>query len=75
VQTITAGEAKAKFSELLRKAEAGDEVVVTRNGTAVAKLVPIQPRVAGGMRDEIEVVDEAWWSADPDLADQFGITG
>jgi prevent-host-death family protein len=32
-------EAKNKFSELLDRAERGEEVVITRHGKAVAKLV------------------------------------
>lgn len=33
-------EAKNKFSELVGRAERGEEVVITRRGKAVAKLVP-----------------------------------
>jgi prevent-host-death family protein len=39
-------EAKNKFSELLDRAERGEEVVITRRGKPVAKLVP-----ATGTRD------------------------
>ena len=38
---IGAFEAKNKLSELLDRAEAGEEVVITRRGRPVAKLVPI----------------------------------
>ena len=31
-------EAKARFAELLRRAEAGEEIVITRHGKPVAKL-------------------------------------
>ena len=34
-------EAKNKLSELLARAEKGEEVVITRRGRPVAKLVPI----------------------------------
>jgi prevent-host-death family protein len=34
-------EAKNKLSELLAKAESGEEIVITRRGRPVAKLVPI----------------------------------
>lgn len=34
-------EAKNKLSELLDRAEGGEEVVITRRGKPVAKLVPI----------------------------------
>jgi prevent-host-death family protein len=38
---IGAFEAKNKLSELLDRVERGEEVVITRRGKAVAKLVPI----------------------------------
>ncbi len=36
-------EAKAKLSELLDAATRGNEVIIARSGTAVARLVPIEP--------------------------------
>jgi prevent-host-death family protein len=39
---IGAFEAKNKLSELLDRAEAGEEVVITRRGKPVAKLGPIE---------------------------------
>jgi prevent-host-death family protein len=35
-------EAKNKLSELLDRAERGEEVVITRRGKPVAKLVPVE---------------------------------
>ena len=69
---MTAADAKASFSEVLRRAQAGEEIVVTRNGEAVAKIVPICPRAGGFLRGEVTVVDLKWWAADPSLADDFG---
>jgi prevent-host-death family protein len=37
-------EAKNKLSELLDRAERGEEVVITRRGKPVAKLVPVEDR-------------------------------
>ena len=37
-------EAKTTFSELLRRVAAGEEVVITRSGEPVAKLVPLTER-------------------------------
>jgi prevent-host-death family protein len=37
-------EAKTKLSKLLALVEAGEDVVITRGGQPVAKLVPIQRR-------------------------------
>ena len=35
---IPISEAKAKFAEIVRRAEAGEEIVLTRNGKAVARI-------------------------------------
>ncbi len=37
---INTHEAKSRLSDLIRKAEAGDEVILARNGRPVAKLIP-----------------------------------
>lgn len=39
--TMNVAEAKAKLSELLEAAAAGDDVVIARAGTPVARLVPV----------------------------------
>jgi prevent-host-death family protein len=52
-------EAKNKLSELLDQVEHGAEIVITRRGKAVAKLVPAEPgfdrekakRAAAGLRE------------------------
>ena len=49
MESISISEAKSKFSELVKKAEAGQEVVIARHGRPVAKLVPAR-RVASGAR-------------------------
>jgi prevent-host-death family protein len=73
MQTIvTAADAKAGLSDLLRRAEAGEEIIVTRNGDPVAKLGPIRPRTGGFLRGEVVVSDPTWWHPDDALADAFG---
>jgi len=39
-RTVSAAEAKARFSDCVRRAEGGDPVVITRHGKPVAALVP-----------------------------------
>jgi prevent-host-death family protein len=39
---ISVTEAKAQLTELVRRAEAGDEVILTRHGQAAVRLVPIK---------------------------------
>ena len=40
---IPVSEAKGQLTELARRAEAGDEVVLTRHGHAAVRLVPVKP--------------------------------
>jgi prevent-host-death family protein len=40
---VSVTEAKARLTALVHLAEAGDEVVLTRHGRAVVRLVPIKP--------------------------------
>jgi prevent-host-death family protein len=39
---VSVSEAKAQLTELVRRAEAGDEVVLTRHGHPAVRLVPIR---------------------------------
>ncbi len=70
--SVAVAEAKARLSDLLRQAEAGQEIVITRNGEPVARIVPIRPRAGGFLRGEVVVHDDDWWRADDELADDFG---
>jgi prevent-host-death family protein len=53
--TVGAYEAKTHFSELLKKAEEGETVVVTRHGVPVAHIVPIGKKTddAKGAMEEL----------------------
>jgi len=42
--TVNVHEAKTNLSRLLAQAEAGEEVVIARNGKPVARLAPVQAR-------------------------------
>jgi prevent-host-death family protein len=39
---ISVTDAKGQLTELVRRAEAGDEVILTRHGQAVVRLVPVK---------------------------------
>ena len=55
-------QAKARFSELVNQALAGEEVVVARDNKPLLKLVPYQnsstPRKPGSARGQIWVADD-----------------
>ena len=40
---VSLSDAKGQLTELVRRAEAGDEVILTRHGHAVVRLVPVKP--------------------------------
>lgn len=54
--------AKTKLSQLLDRAAAGEEIIITCNGRPVAKLVPAvaraEPRKLGLLRGRIKVSDD-----------------
>ena len=41
---ISVSDAKAQLTDLVRRAEAGDEVVLTRHGHAAVRLVPVKAK-------------------------------
>lgn len=41
---ISVSEAKAQLTDLVRRAEAGDEVMLTRHGQVVVRLVPVKAK-------------------------------
>jgi prevent-host-death family protein len=57
-------EAKTQLSKLLRRARAGEEIVIADAGTPIARLVPIEqvkgPRTLGADRGKIWVAPDAF---------------
>lgn len=54
---VSVTEAKGQLTDLVRRAEAGDEIVLTRHGRAAVRLVPVeQPRDASTRRALLEAV-------------------
>ena len=39
---VSVSDAKGQLTELVRRAEAGDEVILTRHGQAAVRLVPVK---------------------------------
>jgi len=47
---VSISQAKGHLTELVRRAEAGEDVVLTRHGKAAVRLVPVRPAVAKEQR-------------------------
>jgi prevent-host-death family protein len=61
-------EAKTHFSKLVKRAAAGEEIVITKAGVPMAKLVPFRrtrsPRVPGVWEGRVEIAED--FNATPD---------
>ena len=72
---VNTHDAKSRLSELIRLAEAGDEVIVARNGTYVARIVPweqIRPqRISGSLKEKIHFAEKDIRGEDPDILEMF----
>lgn len=69
-------EAKTKLSQLVARVEAGEDIVVTRNGKPVARLVPVSSpsslmEVHGALRGRIHFAEDFDELPD-DIAEAFG---
>lgn len=74
MKLVNVYEARGQFSKLLDEAEAGEEIVIARNGTPVVRLVPVRPpqrRVGRWQGQVAEVSDEAWSEADAAVSAVF----
>lgn len=72
-------EAKSNLSRIVERVEAGEEIVISRNGHPVVKVVPLRPDVVvrrgrGSLRGRL-VVSRDWDSAEVNeaIARDFGL--
>ena len=69
---ISVSEAKAQLTELVHKAEAGEEIILTRHGVAAVRLVPVQavqtPEARQAVLDAIRQAAQGKAAAGPSAA-------
>ena len=69
MSVVNVHEAKTHLSRLLARAEAGEEVVIARNGNPIARLVPFENRPGirrfGAMKGRL-VVDASFFEPLPE---------
>ncbi len=76
-ESVTIHEAKTHFSKLVRRAEAGEEIVVRRGRDPVARIAPLERKHGGvtgrgSMKGEIWMVsDEEMKKVDEEIAEMF----
>jgi prevent-host-death family protein len=69
-------EAKTKLSQLVERAEAGEDIVIARNGKPVARLVPVTSMnsfasIRGALRGQVHMADD-FDELHDDIAEAFG---
>ena len=61
-QVVNVHEAKTNLSRLLDRAAAGEEIIIARNGSPVARLAPLRPerkaRRPGLLAGKIEIAED-----------------
>jgi prevent-host-death family protein len=61
-ETVNIYEAKTHLSQLIARVESGEEMILTRHGRPVARLVPFtaqsKPREPGVWRGKVNVADD-----------------
>lgn len=71
---IAIAEAKAQFAELIRRAEAGEAIELTRYGRPVARIVgaerPVDRPLIGAMEGEFSLPEDMF-DGDDDVAEMF----
>ena len=45
-RTVNVGEAKARLSNLIARAEAGEDVIIARDGVPAVRIVPVERPIA-----------------------------
>lgn len=70
-------EAKTKLSQLVERAERGEEIVVTRNGTPVVRLTPVpKPNRLAAARGALRgtnILPDELDELPPDIAEALGM--
>jgi prevent-host-death family protein len=73
--TVNIHEAKTQFSKLIARVEAGEEILIARDGAPVARLVairqPLSKRISGRDRDVFSVPEDFDAPLPEGLLDKF----
>jgi prevent-host-death family protein len=75
-ETVNVYEAKTHLSKLISRVEAGEEITLSRNGRAVAKIVPLSwkaiVRRPGSLEGQIVIHDDFDEFTEQDDRDWYG---
>jgi prevent-host-death family protein len=69
-------DAKTNLSKLLARVEAGESITIARNGTPVARLVPVQAAKRSdvfGCMSHLPPLPDDFLDPDPEIEEMFGM--
>lgn len=73
---VSVHDAEAQLSALLKRVEAGEEIVISRHGRSVARLAPIvdavPSRAPGRWKGQIQMAPDSDESTEQDEKDWYG---
>ena len=73
---VNVHEAKTHLSKLLARVEAGEEIILARGGTPIAKIVPIPVQREwagpGAWKGKYDIPDDAFGWSEEELREMFG---
>ncbi|MDG6108348.1 type II toxin-antitoxin system Phd/YefM family antitoxin [Dactylosporangium aurantiacum] len=72
-------DAKTNLSRIIDRVEHGEEIIISRAGTPVAKVIPLHPRIKRTGRGSLTgqlIASDDWDSptVNDSIADEFGLT-
>jgi prevent-host-death family protein len=77
MKTVNTYAAKTHLSSLLEEVVAGEEIVITKPGKPIARLVPLEKpdvrKTSGMLRGQIWMSDDFDAPLPPEIAEPFGI--
>lgn len=75
-ETVNVYDAKTHLSKLIARVEAGEEITLSRNGRAVARIVPLNwralTRKPGSLKGQIVIHDDFDEFTEQDERDWYG---
>lgn len=75
-EVVSVYDAKAQLSALLKRVEAGEEIVISRHGKSIARLAPLAPalppRTPGAWRGKIWISEDFDEFTEQDERDWYG---
>jgi len=69
--SVNLPETPEQLTALLDRIQAGEELLLTKEGIAVARLIPTRPRIPGQDKDKVIIAPDFYASLPDDILNDF----